>query len=380
MSTIKTFKKGEVLFREGEKPTNLFFIQGGQVSLQLTRQKQTIELCVLGNNQICGEHGLAGVPTNPHTAIALTEVKTIEMGVELVRTQIEAGTQLVKFLTKSLAEKSKVVMKDFTSMKLERDNTPCPPDQTAKIFGTLYHVARTKGENQENGLVRVEFRLLKQYAQRVFLESPKRLEMAMNVFVKLGVAKYEWAKLEDDPAAVEEISHITFSDLPLVEQFFEYFQYYYFKGGKGELLKTDDRVIALAEMLVQLASGLTADRRGSVSLDYTKVVEKYREVTGLALNGDHFTALETKGLFVKRASQDTGVFLSFDLNEFVRTVKIWKVLREVERWNDKGFVDPNEPVEAPKKKASAECPSCHKPYEGQPKFCSECGFKIVAAA
>ncbi|RYZ77225.1 MAG: cyclic nucleotide-binding domain-containing protein, partial [Proteobacteria bacterium] len=59
MSTIKIFKKGETLFREGEKSQNVFFIQSGQVALTLQRQKQTIELCVLGANQIAGEHGLA---------------------------------------------------------------------------------------------------------------------------------------------------------------------------------------------------------------------------------------------------------------------------------------------------------------------------------
>ena len=104
-------------------------------------------------------------------------------------------------------------------MKLERDNTPCPPDQTAKIFGTIYHVARAKGETKTPGTVTIPFPLMKQYAQRVFLESPKRLEMAINIFVKLGVAKYEWAKLDEDPTAAEEIGFVHFTDLPLVEQF-----------------------------------------------------------------------------------------------------------------------------------------------------------------
>lgn len=380
MSTIKIFKKGEALYREGEKSLNVFFIQSGQVALTLTRQKQTIELCVLGTNQIAGEHGLAGIVTNPHTAIVLAEVKAIELPLEGVRAQIDGGTQLMKFLSKNMADKLKVVMKEFTSMKLERDNTPCPPDQTAKIFGTLFHVARTKGETKEDGTISVDFRMLKQYGQRIFLESPKRLEQAANIFVKLGVAKYEWTKLEDEPDAPEEIGLIHFKDLPLVEQFFEFFSYYHFKPGKGEMLKTDDRVIHMAQLLVELSKGETVDRRGAVRLDYTKVIERYKATTGVPLNNDHFTMLENKGLFVKRQSTDTGVFISFDLKEFENTMKVWKVLREVERWNEKGSVDPNEAVVEIKKKSGPECPACSKPYEGQPKFCSECGHKLVHAA
>ena len=380
MSTIKVFKKGESLFREGEKSQNVFFIQSGQVSLNLTRQKQTIELCVLGTNQIAGEHGLAGVLTNPHSAVVLAEAKVIELPIDAVKAQIEAGSQLMKFLSKGMSDKLKVVMKEFTSLKLERDNTPCPPDQTAKIFGTLFHVARTKGETKPDGKITVSFPLMKQYAQRVFLESPKRLEMAVNIFVKLGLAKYEWVKSEEDPEAPEEIGFVHFSDLILAEQFFEFYQYYYFKGGKTEMLKTDDRVIHMAQMLVELAAGEPVDRHNSVRLDYTKVIERYKQTTGLALNNDHFSMLETKGLFVKRQSTDTGVFLQFDIKEFERTMKVWKVLREVERWNEKGFVDPNEPLVEIKKKSGPECPNCSKGYEGQPKFCSECGHKLVHGA
>ncbi|MES2856556.1 MAG: hypothetical protein V4692_11870, partial [Bdellovibrionota bacterium] len=283
---------------------------------------------------------------------------------------------------KGMSDKLKVVMKEFQSMKLERDNTPCPPDQTAKIFGALFHVVRSKAETKTEGVLTASWPLVKQYAQRVFLESPKRLEFAANIFVKLGVAKYEWVKNEDDEEAPEEIGYIHFTDLALVEQFFEFYQYYYFKGGKTELLKTDERVIQITATLLELAQGEELDRNGAVKLDYTKVLEKFKAAMSLQLNNDHFGLLEQKGLFVKRSSTDKGVFLQFDFREFDSTFKVWRVLREVEKWNEKGTVDANEVIVDGRKvhKAGPECPSCQAPYEGQPKFCSECGGKIVAVA
>lgn len=386
MSTIKVFKKGEVLYKEGEKAANVYFIQSGSVNLYLTRHKQNIELYTLGSQQIAGEHALSGIITNPHTAVAMAETKAIELPAEAVKAQVESGTQLIKFLAKSMSDKLKLVMKEFTSMKLERDNTPCPPDQTAKIFGAVYHVGRAKGEVRKDKdgkeSIVVNFPLMRQYAQRVFLESPKRLEQAINVFVKLGLAKYEMVKNEDEPDAPLEIGFVHFFDLALVEQFFEFFQYYYFKGGKQELLKTDDRVINMTTVLLEVGNGQPLDRHGAVRLDYTKVVEKFKDMLGIQLNSDHFTVLENKGLFVKRQSTDQGVFLQFDFREFERTLKVWRVLREVERWNEKGSVDPNEPIVDPKKatKSGPACPGCHHPYEGQAKFCSECGHKLSAAA
>lgn len=372
MSTIKSFKKGEFLFREGEPAKSVFLIQSGSVSLHLSRQKQTIDLCVLGSQQIAGEHGLSGATTHPHSAICMSETKVIELPVDAVKTQIETSSQLLKVLTKGLSDKMRVVLKELQSMKLERDNTPCPPDQTAKIFAALFHTARLKEGNWPG---------MKQYAQRMFLESPKRLEQAANVFVKLGVAKYEWVKNEDEPDAPEEIGFVRFEDLGLVEQFFEFYQYYYFKGGKGELLRTDDRVMQLVQTLIEVGAGVQPDRNGVVRIDYAAVVDRVKENMGLALNADHFTLIENKGLFVKRASIEGGVQLHFEIREFERTLKIWRVLREVERWNEKGFVDPNEPVVEPRAKmVGHECPSCHHPHEVGAKFCSECGGKLAQAA
>lgn len=382
MSTVKTFKKGETLFKEGDKAAFVYLIQSGSVSLNIQRQKQNIELCLLGSMQIAGDHGLSGMATHPHSAVAVSETKAVELPLEALRSQVESAPQLLKVLTKSMADKLKVVMKELQSVRLERDNTPCPPDQTAKIFGTVYHVGRAKGEVKSDGTVTVNWPLMKQYAQRVFLESPRRLETAVNVFVKIGLARYEMVKSETEPDAPEEIGFVHFMDLPLAEQFFEFYQYYYFKGGKQELLKTDDRVMQMVSALLELASDQPLDRHGAVRLEYSKVVDKIKEAMQLQLNNDHFTLLENKGLFVKRQSTDTGVFLQFDFKEFERTMKVWKVLREVERWNEKGYVDPNEPVVDPKRAQSSgpACPSCQSSLEGSPKFCPECGHKLLAAA
>lgn len=384
MSTAKVFKKGDLLYKEGDKATLMFLIQSGSVSLQLARQKQVIELCHLSGAQVIGEHALSGVLTHPHSAVAQTELKAIELPVEVVKAQIESGSQLQKLLAKSLCDKLKVVMKDCQSMRLERDNTPCPPDQTAKIFGVLYHTAKIKGETtkEKPGELLVNWTAMRQYAQRVFLESPKRLQMAANIFVKLGWAKFAMVKPEDNPDGPEEIGSICFTDVTMVEHFFEYYQHYYFKGGKLALLKTDERAMQMVRVLIELGESEPVDRRGLVHLDYVKVVEKFKQNLGLQLNNDHWSALEAKGLLVNRISEDKGVFLQIDLKEFQRLEKIWKVLRETERWNEKGLVDPNEPVVEVKKsvKTGSCCPDCGHGFEAIPKFCSECGHKFTAVA
>jgi Cyclic nucleotide-binding domain len=383
MSAVKVFKKGEYIFKEGDRATCLYMLQGGSVSLQVTRTKQTIELFTSSGTQIIGEHALSGATAHPHSALVTSETKVVELPLDTVKVQIESGLQMQKLLVKGLVDKLKVLMRDCQSMKLERDNTPCPPDQCAKIFGTLYHVARVKGEpdKAKPEIVKVNWLTMRQYAQRIFLESPKRLQMAVNILVKLGWAKYHLEKPEDNPEGPEEIVAVSFFDLPVVEQFFEFFQFYHFKGGKQELLKTDDRVMQLTKVLIDLGAQEKMDRRNSVRLPYVAVVEKVKSAMGLQLNNDHWAMLELKGLLVKRQTVDAGVVIEFDFKEYERMEKIWRILRETERWNEKGIVDPNEPVEAKKvQKSGVSCPQCNHAYETAPKFCSECGHKFTAAA
>ncbi|CAN5401696.1 hypothetical protein BH10BDE1_BH10BDE1_20090 [soil metagenome] len=375
-------KKGEVIFKEGEKATVLYLIQSGQVSLQITRGKP-IELFSVGANQVVGDHVLAGTMTNPHSAVALVETKILELPLEAVKTQLEGASQIVKLLSKSLMDRSKLLQAELKSIRMERDSQPCPPDQLAKIFATLFHVSNMKGEKQKDGALLVPWPVTKQYAQRVFLESPKRLEMAARVFVKLGLASFVMEKNEEDPEAPDEIGKLILKNASLIEWVFEHWQYYYFKGGKTELLKTDEKVMQVVAALVAYGDELEADRNGAVRIEFTSVVERFKAESGISLNADFFGVIETKGLFLKRVPTDKGVLLQFEIKEFARWSQIWTVLKEIERWNEKGTVD-DEPAFDPRRfvKASggAKCSSCGHAIEGSPKFCAECGAKVAAAA
>jgi hypothetical protein len=89
-------------------------------------------------------------------------------------------------------------------------------------------------------------------------------------------------------------------------------------------------------------------------------------------------------LICKRKNLSDGkVHLQFEIKEFRTQMDIWKVLRELDKWNEKGFVDMADIDEGPKKKQTIEgieCGQCHFVMVTQSKFCSECGAKLAAVA
>lgn len=382
-SPVKVVKKGEFLFKEGDKIQHIQLVQSGTVNVCLVRPKKNVDIMTIGASQVLGEQALFGGASHTFSAIATAETKVLEIPVEAFKQAVEGSQQMVKVLAKSLADRVKTLSAEVKSNKMEKDSTPCPEDQVAKIFGTVFHTARHKGtkDDKDPNKVTIDWTTYKQYSQRVFAESPKRLEQALCVLVKLKLATFEMGRPPEDPEGPEQIMKVNILDLSAIEAFFEFYQYYYFKGGaKSEVLKVDESCSNLLNNLLTVAEGIEPDRFGVVAMDFQKVLERFKQEFGLNLNSDHFTRLEQKGIFCKRqARQDGNVVLSFEVKEFKTTQKIWRIMKEIDKWNEKGFVDMTEDEQKAKKKAEGPCcPQCSASIQPQAKFCSECGFKIAA--
>lgn len=373
----KALKKGEFLFKDGDKLQNLYLIQSGGMSLCLVRGKKVIDLFQLGANQILGESIILGNPAAPFSAMATTATQLIEIPIETVKQQYETAPQLTKAIIKSLSERLRQASNEVKSKKLESDASPCPEDKIASVFGSVFHTVNRKGVKDKEQRTVIDWGQLRQYAQRVMSESPKRLELITQILVKLGLAQYEMGKNPDQPDGPEEIQKVKFSDLEVIEAFLEFYQYYYFKGGKSEILKVEDLPYFLLEAFVKLTQQQDSDRFGVVSLPLAELSEYCKNELDINLNNDHFTRLEQKGIFSKRVSGEKGVLIQFEKKEYLNTFRFWQMIREIEKLNEKGFVDITEKEQRPKKKGDSQnCPQCNAVIVAQSKFCSECGAKL----
>jgi hypothetical protein len=380
--SLKTIKKGEVLYNEGDKITSVYLIQSGAVSLCLTRNKKNIDMFQVGSSQILGELVLLGQNAHNTSAVATVETKVLEIAVDAFKAQVEASPQMFKIIMKSLSDRLKNATAEVRSNRMEKDLNPCPDDAIAKVFGVIFHTANHKGEKKE-GRVVVDWPLYRQYAQRIFGESLKRLENATNLLVKMKLAMYEMGKNPEDPEAPEEIQRVHFFDLSVIENFFEFFQYYYFKAGRSEIIKLEETVVNMLGGILHCAQGLPVDRYGIVSVEFPKLVEHFKNELNLNFSPDQIARLETKGLMMKRRTTATNeVLMQFELKEFTSIHKNWSILREVNKWNEKGSVDPYEVEKKVSKKTGGgtKCPACAADVAENQKFCGECGPKVAAAA
>ncbi|MFL5814291.1 MAG: hypothetical protein ACJ763_11990, partial [Bdellovibrionia bacterium] len=302
----------------------------------------------------------------------------LEIPLELFKHQFDNSSQIMQLILKSMIEKQKNSTNEIKSVRMEKDSSPCPPECVSRVFGVIYHVAKHIGMEKEDR-VSVTWSSFRQYAQRVFLENPVRLENACNILVKLKMAEFEYVKNDSDPEAPQEYGYLHFFDLATVEKFYEYYQHYYYKGGNPDFFKVDDKLLQLVNCLLVFSEKEKVNRAGVVQVNYKEMLEQIKTSFGGSFAPDQFDRLEKKGLFIKRESSSTGGALSFYRHDFSVMLNNWKILREIDKWNERGVVDLVDPVTDKAKGGKASCPACFSEVADKQRFCGNCGHKLVEA-
>lgn len=385
MSEVKVVKKGQFLFKAGDKIQSVFVVQSGQVNICLQRNNKIFDIMTVGNGYVFADLTVLGTNVYLYSGLAQQELKVTEIPIDVFKKDYEALSLTHKSLIKTMAERLKWAVNEVKNSKQDSTAVPCSEDRIPKAFGAIFHVLNHKGLKDGNK-AKVDWMTLKNYSQRIFGESPKRIEQVSQVLVKLKLGEYTLGRDPNNPdpeAPDTEIQGFEIFDLPSLEAFFEFYQYYYYKGGKTELLKYDEANYNTLRLLLLAYADATADKFGVVTKDFNTVVEFFKDY-GVSLGNGHFTSLEGKGLFCKRKNASDGkVQLQFDFKEFKVQIDIWSLIREIDKLNERGYVDMADIDDGPKKKQAIEggleCTSCKTIIAAECKFCSECGAKNVNA-
>lgn len=376
MDNQKRFKKGEIVFKEGDPSQFIYIIQSGRLALNVDRGGKKFEVTQLGPSQVIGEQALFSSAKQMFTAEALQETKVMEVPADLLKAQFEKTPPGMKLLVKSLVDETRQSRQALRSLKMETEKSPCPQISIPRIFSLLNLVARHTGKVQEDPkAIEVDWGVLKLYTARLFAESPQRMRSLLDLLSKLGHVELKISKNED---GVEELQKALVHNIQFIEEFAEFYQYNLYKGVKAEVIYVDPLAFKVAKAFVTMGKDLEVNHKGAVSLEYDALIAEMKKAYRLDLKSTHLDLLEKKGLLVARKSKETGVFLEFDKVEFERIAGFWAVIHEVDKWNEKGLVDMNEKDESQADDSGTQCLQCNGSIQDEHKFCPHCGFKLAA--
>lgn len=379
MDSVRKLKRGEILFKEGDAPQVIYMVQTGKIGLMVERNGKFLEVTSLGPSQVFGEQALFSNGRHTFAAQALQESKVLEVPVDMMKQQFEKAPPGIKLMVKSMVDEIKISRQNTKTQKMETEKSPCPQGLIHKLFTEVHLIARHIGKRNPDKAdeITVSWNALKLYATRFFGESPQRLRQMMDLLAKLKFAELKIGKSDEGE---ETLIDVHLFNVQLCEDFAEFYQYHLFKGSRAEAIYVDPLALKVAKALVELSAEAPVNHKGASLLDYQVLLNECKTKYRIELKNTHLDSLERKGLFVVRKSFDDGrVELSFDRAEFQKMSHYWSIIFEIDKWNEKGFVDLNEKEEVVGG-VEGECPSCHGQIDSAHKFCPHCGFKIAAAA
>ncbi len=396
MSQERRFKKGEVIFKEGDVLPTFYVLQSGRVSLFLERGGQKIEVDQPIVGHVIGEQGVFGFPKQVFNAEAQSEVKVVEIPLDPMKTVYEKSPGPYKLFVKALGDELRRLRGVVKSFKMDADNGPCPSRMIPRLCSIVVLVAEHTGQKPkpvakvvdfkarnepqnplftENDLI-VNFNTLKIYTSRMFLESASRMQSFCELLSKLGYLSIRAEKNED--TELMEVQEIRIHDKATIEQFGEFYQHNFFRAGKSEAIHVDKTALLLAMGFTELAASVEPDRNGVVQIPFKSIVEHMKTKYLIDFKDTHASLIEKKGLYAKRQTIDDTVMVSFDKHEWQQTAKFWQIILEIDRWNETGSVNLEENLTAVKPSGPERCAGCGSIIQTSAKFCPECGHKLAA--
>lgn len=138
------FKKGEVIFREGDKGSEMYIIQSGKVEVVRKSVKEEVLLATIEPKAFFGEMALFGDPHRSATIKAVEDTKMIVITKEILDSQLKKVPEWFVSIMKSLIEKLKETNK--------RIKTRFGIGVEFSILKVLYFLAKFSGETSDEGI------------------------------------------------------------------------------------------------------------------------------------------------------------------------------------------------------------------------------------
>ena len=342
----RNYSRGENFLKPGQRLQHITILRSGDVGAFHLKGDHLTSITRFKAPEIIGEEAVGGAVQCPHSIIALSDVQVIEIAGEEIRELIPNLEPMLQLFLKGLTERARASGAMVRELGNQRQQLACSPEQTAKAFGVVLHTARAlnldapanPGVDQSTS----SWAEFKRFAFEVFQEPVLRLEETVRILSKLGYARLEQPRSE-------ELGRLHLLNSLQIENFCDYYRYYYFKGGNAELLKTNAKMTRLTEEFLKFSEAYPVDRSGNVSMPFKATMDALKGALGKTFEADQLSRLEQKGLYMKRTADGSGGTLAFFKADYLQMLLNWRILQEVELWNKNGFVEMSdlEPLREP---------------------------------
>lgn len=179
----RTYKPGEVVFREGEEGAEMFIIQTGRVKIVKRSRDEEKTLAVLTDGDFFGEMAVIDRGPRSATAVADSECQIIVFNDKVFESQIQVNPTIAKKIMKRMSARLREANERIATLLLK--------DNTSRVTGTLLSLVQKATPKTDGSGVQLSLASATQQLADLVGVEPAKVNEVLQTLAKARIVRVD---------------------------------------------------------------------------------------------------------------------------------------------------------------------------------------------
>lgn len=316
---VVKFKKGEVIFREGDTADAMFVIKSGIIDITKSKGSKDIVLATLKPGEMLGEMGFFDDKPRSAGARAASDAEVIKLPFVALRAQFKTFPEWLKAMVKTVSSNLRAANLRIKNLETAQsgEEEMFPPHMITKLVGLISLIGFKAGEKDGEALV-INYTLLRNYTIQIFQLPTNKMDKMMEILSGLGHMKVE--ELGEGRKKVSILNHT------LLTQFADWYNKYLFTE-ESKRVTIEPKEMMPMKALLFYGKKETPNEKGFVTVSLTDIQNNSMRDLSQLVGVNDADSLAEKGLIQEKQSVDAGKLTStFRLDELATLYPFWEMV------------------------------------------------------
>jgi CRP/FNR family transcriptional regulator, cyclic AMP receptor protein len=319
---LKEFRKGDLLFREGDVSDAMYVIKKGRISITKNKGAGEVELAELGPGEMLGEMAFFDNKPRSAGARAKQDATVIILPFTALYAQFKTFPEWLKAMVKNVNSKLRDANAKIKNLEKETHAdahafTPYMITRLCAIIALIgYKCGEHEGTNKDELVI--PYNTLRNYCIQIFQAPTTKLDKMMEALQGLGLMK-----VEDIGEGRKKVTILKQGQLA---HFVDFYNEYLFKDETKRVTIIEKEMPALKALLFY-GRKATPNDKGIVKINLTEMQNNSMKDLGYLVGVNDCDSLAEKKLLQDKQSGDGGVLTqAFNLKDLETIHPFWEMI------------------------------------------------------
>ncbi|MCB0412070.1 MAG: cyclic nucleotide-binding domain-containing protein [Bdellovibrionales bacterium] len=319
MSGVIKFRKGDILFREGDSPDAMYVIKSGLIEITKAKGSKDIVLATLKPGEMLGEMAFFDDKPRSAGARASIDAEVIKLPFSALHAQFKTFPEWLKAMVKTVNSNLRAANQRIKNLETAQsgDEMMFPPHMITRLSAVISLIGFKAGEKEGDALI-IPYNLLRNYTIQIFQLPTNKMDKIMEIFSGLGYMKVE--DLGEGKKKVSILNHA------LISQFTDWYNKYLFTE-EAKRVTIEPKEMKAMKALIFYGKKQTPNDKGEVKINLTEMQNSSMKDFGHLVGVNDADSLAEKGLIQEKQSGEGGVLTSnFKMEDLEIIYPFWEIV------------------------------------------------------